>query len=506
MEIPVAGIDTGPREAEPVSSSFPLCSFALLSFAAFLMLSVGFALTRAPWWDEGLFADVAINFSRFGHLGSTALDPYGYLELPGVHQYTFWQFPLYLISLGIYFKAIVPSVEAMRVFSTFWGMLYLLSWYLLVQALTKRRRWALFLTAVVSLDYSLIAAASDGRMEMMCAALGLSGLASYAQLRDFSWTGAIVISGWLGAASLFCHPMGLVTNGVLAAVVLMDYKRIKRTGLVLASIPYLIGLALCATYALSAFDIFRAQSKAASAYRVSGLTPILQSIFNDVYLRYVRFYLLSLDGVNKLKVGSLVFAVLGLIGMVSKRHLRNSRLGQILLISVSVGYIGVAAIDNQKFPIYFVYVMPAMTACGAVWVLDEWSRRGKWRFAAAGFFAAFILATVGGFGEKIHRDDYRTLYNPAVAAIRSVGYPTRGLMGGSELGFALGFNENLIDDRYLGQISGKKADIYVVNAYYGGMGGPKLGPAWEASQKDVKANFDQVFENSAYKVFSRRAR
>ena len=73
-----------------------VCSAILL----FLALTIGFSFTRVPWWDEGLFADVALNFRNHRHLGGSLLAPFSYLNFPAVTQYTYWQFPMYLVSLG----------------------------------------------------------------------------------------------------------------------------------------------------------------------------------------------------------------------------------------------------------------------------------------------------------------------------------------------------------------------------------------------------------------------
>lgn len=62
----------------------------------------------------------------------------------------------------------------MRMFSVLWAGVYLCSWFLFVRALSRSETLALFITSVVAFDYSCLAAASDGRMEMMCAALGPS--------------------------------------------------------------------------------------------------------------------------------------------------------------------------------------------------------------------------------------------------------------------------------------------------------------------------------------------
>ena len=71
-------------------------------------------------------------------------------------------------------------------------------------------------------------------------------------------------------------------------------------------------------------------------------------------------------------------------------------------------------------------------------------------------------------------------------------------MGGSELGYALGFNSNLIDDRFLGYTSGKRPDVFVENEYYGGGG-----PGWDFSRQLLRTQYHLVLANSAYRVYVR---
>ena len=113
-------------------------------------------------------------------------------------------------------------------------------------------------------------------MDMMCAALGLAGLASYFWYRDSNWTRGVVLAAWFGAASLFCHPMGAVMNVAIAAMVLLDWRRIRVGAIVVASLPYLIGVAGCLYYIHQAPDIFLAQSRAVSEYRIAGLGAMLR--------------------------------------------------------------------------------------------------------------------------------------------------------------------------------------------------------------------------------------
>lgn len=472
---------------------------ACAAFLVFLSLSIGFALTRQPWWDEGVFSDAAINFRNFGHLGSTLLDPHGYRNWPGVHHYTYWQFPLYLIALGAWLRFLPVNIFSIRLFSVIWACVYVFCWFRLVRCISRNEKIALLIASVVALDYALVAAASDGRMDMMCAALGQAGIAAFVCIRAANWSRAIFVAGCCGAASLFCHPMGAICNLSIAAVVLLYWREIRWRGIALAAVPYLIGAALYAWYIFQAPQVFLAQMQAASGYRVASLRAVLINIFNDFQQRYAPMYYTSLSGLNRLKIASLLFAVVGTLAVAFQPKLRRQPLGRIVLILACIGYAGVAALDNQKFPAYFVYSMPVMSACGALWVYEQWAQRGRLRVIASALLAGAVLAAIGGYSFKIYQNDYAHLYLPAVDAVRA-NLPPRGLvMGGSELGFALGFGPNLIDDRYIGFPGHRTPDVFVRNKYYG------TGSAWDFSRQFLRTHYHLVLANPAYQVYVRNS-
>ena len=476
--------------------------FAGAAVLAFLGLAVGNDLTRAPWWDEGLFADVALNFRNFGHFGSSLLTPTGFLRFPEVHRYTYWQFPFYMVAEGYWLRLVPTTIVWMRMLSTLFGLLYTAAWFVVVRALSQSSRLALFVTAVVALDYALISAASDARMDMMCAALGLCSLAVYSHLRERNWTAAVGVAAWFAAASLFCHPMGLIPNAVLTAFVLIEWRKFRLFGMI-AILPYTLGIALCFRYISLAPTVFRAQSSAQSAMRSAGAAALLRNVLNDASTRYVGFYYASLAGSNKLKVFGLLFAIAGSVGLLLDRRTQYHLLRSMLLLWSVIAYIGVAAIDNQKLPMYFVYSMPFLVASAAVWVYEAWERHSKTRVLAGLLLCGSMASTLGGFVYKICKNDYQTVYMPAIRAIED-SLPHDGIvMGGSELAFALGFGPKLIDDRYLGYGSLVRPDIFVSNYYYGELLGSGLHDAWVWSRQTLQDEYHQIFQNSAYVVFLR---
>jgi len=475
-------------------------ALAIIALAFFLLLSVGYSLTRAPWWDEGVFADVALTFRYQGHLGSTTLAPHGYLNLPSVDRYTYWQMPLYLTVVGVLLRAMPADIESIRLFSVLCGCIYLVGWFVFVRCLSRNDTLTLVVVSLIALDYSFVATSSDGRMDMMAAALGQAALALYMYFRESSWKLAVFLAACCGAAAFFTHPAALIPNAMLLALVSLDWKRIRWSGLLLAMIPYLIGVGVCVWYILQAPQIFVAQ-RHAELYRTSSFTSTLWNLVNDAGERYVYYYFSGLAGINKLKVLSLFFAVAGIVGLifVSRPALKETR--RVLLVFSAIAYLALAVIDNMKLPVYFIYSMPVFTACGAVWMYEWWIRGGTRRLLATGLFVASAAATIGGFSYKIYKNDYRNEYLPAIAEVRKDLRPGYLLMAGSELGFGLGFRPPLTDDRYLGYFSGSRPQIYVMNDYYVGMPEPALERAWASSRQTLREHYHLAFQNALYKIY-----
>lgn len=446
-------------------------------------------------------ADLALTLHRYGHMGNSILDPYGFLALPEANRYTYSQLPVYLLSLSQWLNFVPQTVEWMRFFSVIWAYVYVGCWYFILRSLSRSKPLALLVASAVALDYAFIHAASNARIDMMCCALGQAGLASYICLRHSARVWGIFLAACFGTMSLFCHPLGLVTNASILVIVALEWRFVPWKGLPVFVLPYLTGGLLYLRYIMQAPSIFLAQSRSASSFRMSGLEGTLLNVLNDFYIRYCGLYYWQMQGVNKLKVFSLLFAIIGTFCFIAQQRLRNQPLGRVLTVSACVGYVGVAAIDNQKFPVYLIYSMPAMMACGTAWLYEEWQQRRPGRFIAAALFAASILTTITGFGYKTYRNDYARIYTPAVAAIERC-LPRGGLvMGGSELGFALGFNSNLVDDRYLGYFSGRTPDVFVENNYYVAGPGPVFQHAWQVSRTKLHNLYRLTFANEDFRVY-----
>src|ERR1035441_6095279 len=89
-----------------------------------------------------------------------------------------------------------------RLLSVLFGVLALLSWFVIVLRLSGRYSVAFIACLAVGFERNFLNAAASGRMDMMAAALGASAIAAFLQLRRRSMRAALVVSHSLAAASI----------------------------------------------------------------------------------------------------------------------------------------------------------------------------------------------------------------------------------------------------------------------------------------------------------------
>src|ERR1051326_9356891 len=95
----------------------------------------------------------------------------------------------------------------MHAISMLWGLLALFAWFAIALKLTDSIATALLTIFLVATDFAFLDAASDGRMDMMCASLAYCGLAAYLLLRQRHLERAIMISQALCVIAGLTHPM-----------------------------------------------------------------------------------------------------------------------------------------------------------------------------------------------------------------------------------------------------------------------------------------------------------
>src|SRR3954469_4888564 len=108
----------------------------------YLALAAFRVATNRPWVDEAWFTGPALDLVTHGHLGTPLLEPTGsHLSLrepravlQGITQHTYWVMPLHLLAQAAWGAVFGFTVFSMRVPAVLWGLLCLLStWVIMVR-------------------------------------------------------------------------------------------------------------------------------------------------------------------------------------------------------------------------------------------------------------------------------------------------------------------------------------------------------------------------------------
>jgi len=505
MSVRVAGpILSLPWKVEAASPKIRI--FWRICFSISLILSVGLSLTRGPWWDEGVFGDPAATFASHNHLGSASLTETGYLPFPGVHQYTYWQMPGYLLLTGLLFKFAGVSVVAMRLVNIPLGLLYLWAWRGFILRLTGDANWSLIVASTIAVDYSFVGGVANGRMDMLCAATGMASLTFLLEYAGSLQLRAAALSGLCLAVSVLSHPLGML-YGLLWLVSLvcllwlgrksLQYRQLPAAAACFV-LPFFVLLGCWGLYIAQDAPVFLAQMGSGSSYRLRTSYNPLRVIPADFTYRYFTVFISF-----KAKAALVFIPLLSSLAVVLTPSLRRSHALVAMVGLTALMFCGLAYIDNQSLPPYFVHTMPWLTAlmCATLYWMANKSSALRW--AAIAVLGAFLLFAVMGNAARIQRRQYQADFMPVIELLK--GPVARGavVMGGSELGFGLGFG-HVIDDRYMGFYAVKaEPEYFVMDMYYG-----PIGPAFEEGirfrDQRLAKNYTLVLANPDFKVYQRR--
>ncbi len=466
-----------------------------------VLLSVAYAATRSPWWDEGLYADVANQFAASGQLSSSVMAPtgtFGFAPLPGMDRRAYWTTPLYPVTMGLWFRTVGVGMVQMRLVSVACTLLLLAGWWAVVRALTRSHGVAAIAVSLIALDSHVLWSASIGRPEAMAAALGALGMAAYLRLRDTRYDRAVAAAAALFALAALAHPMVAVTGAAFTVLVLaLDWRRLRVRHVAIVALTGAAVFAPWIAYILADVELFRAQWGANAGSRDGGLKSPVRALLTDFSGRYLNLHFTSLHGVSRARIVELLALVAtAAIAVASPAVRRAPGAGRVAILA-GVSWAALAILDGTRWVQYFAHVYPAYLALAAVVLLVLW-RQGGWRRAAAlALGVALVAPGVGGLLHRILQNPYRNDYLPAVAATRRYQEAGATVVGGSELAFALGFDGSFVDDMELQ----RPADVYVQGEQYLT---DKPG-AWQRRVRArLRADFTPVFENGRFKVFVRR--
>ncbi len=474
-----------------------------IALALYLGLTLAYAATRAPWWDEGLYADPARNLALHGELRSSVMAPDGTFgtgaTLPRTNERTYWTTPLYPVVLAGWFEAVGVGLLQMRVLSVLLVAGMLGCWWYVVRTWTGSREVAAMAFALMALDSHLLWSASIGRVEALACFLAAAGIAAYVRLRETHLVRAVAAAAGLFAAAALAHPLAAIEGLAFTAVALaLDWRRIRPRHVLVVLLVGAAVLAPWVAYVLEDTATFTAQWQANTRGRTGGIVDPLGRLLGDFGRRYLHHHLTALHGVTRLRVVELVALVAALGVAVASPAVRRHRGFRPLALFALVSWAALATLDGTGWVQYFAHVYPAYLALASLAVVALLRGGGVRRAAGLAIAVGLVLPGVGGLLQRVARDPYRNEYLPAVAAVRPYHAAGATIVGGSEFAFALGFDGQLVDDMELR----RPADVYIQGELY-------LTDNPGAWQRRVRATladeYVRVYRNDRIKVFVRRS-
>jgi hypothetical protein len=466
-----------------------------------------------PWCDEAWFSSPALNLVTHGHMGTPVLDPtavWNSRDLTLINRYTYWIMPLYSFSLSFWLRLFEFSLLTVRFYSVMWGLVALAAWWLVVRKLTSSAAAAFLTAALLAVDFTFLWGASVGRMDMMCEALGIGGIAVFLCLRERSLSKAVLLSHASVVAAGLAHPLALGACAALVALTLFfDRSRIRLSTIAVAAIPYIIGAAAWGVYIAQNPAVFWTQFRGDATNRFVSGSPI-QFLWSQTVERYLYMFGLSPDtrGISHVKI--LIFAayVLGLAGALISARISANRSYRSLILMWFAAALIMSLEDKEIHHFYLIHFLTPLIAIFAVWLHSSWTTGMLPRWFLGGLVAVVVCVQLTVTGSRVTQDAYRNNYRTATAFLKQHARSSDVIFGSAELGFELGFFDGrLVDDFRLGSISGKKATFIVLdqNRYQEWI--PNLKEKEPAAYSYIanllEHEFKLAYQNPAYKIYQR---
>jgi hypothetical protein len=479
---------------------------AIASVIAFyLALAVGRTLTDSPGCDEGWFASPALNLATKGNMGTTVIEESNLGMTTGIHRYTYWIMPLNVLTQAAWYKAFGFGLFSMRSISIVFGLLALGSWLSIMHSLSGDKKITLLALALVALDFAFIRSASTGRMDMMSAALNFTAFAAYLRLRNRNFTLAVLVSQSLVVASGLTHPNGFLGFIGLAFLTLyFDRRSINWRHILLAAVPYALGLACYGLYVMRDPYLFITQLAGNGGGRLWGVANPWGALKFEITERYLG---LSGAGPNYLKLSLILAYAIGIGGALLTREIRQHRGYRALLILAAIFFTYLTLFEGTKLYLYMIHITPVFAALLAAWISWCWTSRSVPRWILAPAFCSLILLHLTGSVYVMRRNSYQTNYLPAVRFLNQHSDQNALIMGTAEIGFGLKFHDTLLDDKWLGYNTGRIPDFVVQDSRY------EQEQLWALDRRPdisehvrtlLSTQYQEVYNQASYRIYVRR--
>jgi len=433
-------------------------------FLCYLLLSTGLIFVQKPNGDEAVLTNVSINFINHGFMGVTSgRNIYNFKDY---ETHFYWQPPLSIYLRGIWFKIFGIGLLQTRFLGLIFGVLGLISWYIILKKLNLHQKSILLVLLIIALDYIYTRLSVDGRLlDIISSAFTFFSWAVYLSTREKNFKISLFLSSSFVVLSCLTHVNGIIgLFGLLLLIFIFDKNRFGFSNILYFIFPYLIGLFGWGYYILQNPSAFISQF-------FGNIHVIKQTFFSLIYKEIFNRYLVAYGFSSDFPIYSRLLAIILLLYICSyifiaiKYFQNKQKIYQVifLLTTITQAYLFILP---HKFTVHLCFIIPLFAVCVGL-TYDELS---KYKFSRIFLIFIFlsILLSCGVNFYRFKKNDYLKYKKDAIEIKKYCLKPGIFIIGPMELGFELGFDK-IFDDASLGyKIKQKniRADFIITNEIY----------------------------------------
>jgi hypothetical protein len=484
-------------------------ALALALFVSFALISTRI-FERPPDGDEALVAVPAWNLAQHGYAGTTVITLQT-LPWKGINRRTYNTLPGGFLYLAPWLTVFPASIVVTRLAFLLWSLVLLASYFQFLRRLTASRTQATLAVILFSLHFSFILAASQSRVDVMAAALGMASLASYVELRLRNLNLAVLAASALAVAACLTHPQGVLYAVCLVILALhLDRRSFSPVHYALAAVP----VAVCG----GAWLWYVAQDSTAAVSQLildsHGRQARFPRSFNpwralqrEIFQRYLNA---ASSGTRICKLILLLITFGSAAVIIFTEPLKQQPGVRLLLFLSAVILTLETFLENSKEHPYLIHAELFYSALIAVCVLYFWGGGRRRRSLAVLTVATYIAISVGGVAFSLRADSNELSesgFRSAVEFLQTHVTPRDLVSADKNFWFdCCGAAHNLVDDPSLGVTTGLTPEYFVTSRVrvinwerYN-----KQDPELLRAIRQRAAQFQLVYNYAGYQIYRRR--
>ncbi len=218
----------------------------------------------------------------------------------------------------------------------------------------------------------------------------------------------------------------------------------------------------------------------------------------------------GMQALYRIKIVVILVYAVSVIGLWTDREARRDPGIKTLLWLWTVYFLCMTFYENTKEVKYAIHIVTLFDAVAAVWIVRWWRRGSVRQLTAVVCAALFVFTGLGGLlYTSLVKNDYHRSFLPAAMFLKRTAAPRDLILAGSEFGFALGFDSNIVDDDAFTFDSHKAPDFIVIgNGYrefldHSRSARPEV---YSYFENLLARNYTLVYSHAGFDIFESRAK